>query len=313
MNIFEILREEYPDVSPNTIKLYARSLEVLRQKCDGDDEYKFLLKPKKVLECVSSNDNTRKLVMTAILQLLRVMDVDKDIKDVYRDEQMKSIEAVNEFYRTGKKSEKQEENWLSREDLEAILGYEEENYEKLRNKVKFELRPAQYLDAQNYILLLFHLKHPIRNDLHDVKIVTIRDWKKMKKDDQKTGNYLAINKNEGFLILNDYKTQKTYGRKTIPLDDELIDPIMDFLKWRARHGFESNYFIINKYRQPMTSNSITKSFNRLFRNYGKNISTGLIRHIILTEMFGKTNDEKERMAEMMGNSTKTIDDKYVKK
>jgi hypothetical protein len=39
----------------------------------------------------------------------------------------------------------------------------------------------------------------------------------------------------------------------------------------------------------------------------------MIRHIILTEKFGEVNKEKEEMADVMGNSTKTIDEKYVKK
>ena len=312
MNTFEILRDEYPNSSENTIKLYSRNLEVLKKRCKGDDEFKFLNNPKKVLECVSSNHNTRKTMMTAILQLLRVMDVDKDIKDVYKDEQMKSVEAVNEFYRTGNKSKRQEENWLSKSDLEAILAQEEERYEELKDKVKFELKPFDYLDAQNYILLLFHLKHPIRNDLHDVKILTVSEYKKMPQKMKNNGNYLAINKNEGYLILNDYKTAGTYGQKKIELDNELLDPILDFIRWRSKHGFESNYLIINKYKNPMTANGITKSFLRLFKNYGKVISTGLIRHIILTEMFGDNNEEKKKMADMMMNSTKTIDEKYVK-
>lgn len=312
MNILEILREEYPETSENTLKLYANNLDVLKRRCKGDDEYKFLLNPKKVLECVSTNHNTRKTVMTAILRLLRIMDVDKDVKDVYRDEQMKSIEVVNEFYRTGNKSKRQEDNWLSKSDLEAILAQEEQRYEDLKNKVKYELKPFDYLDAQNYILLLFHLKHPIRNDLHDVKIMSVSEFKKLPQKTKNSGNYLAINKNEGFLILNDYKTAGTYGQKKIEIDEELIDPILEFIRWRAKKGYESNYFMINKYKNPMTANGITKSFLRLFRNYGKIISTGLIRHIILTEMFGEKNEEKKKMADMMMNSTKTIDEKYIK-
>ena len=63
----------------------------------------------------------------------------------------------------------------------------------------------------------------------------------------------------------------------------------------------------------MNSNAITKAFMRLFKQYDKQISTSMIRHIVLTEKFGQVNKEKEDMADMMMNSTKTIDEKYIKK
>jgi len=312
MNVLEILKEYNGKVKEDTLKSYARTLDQLKRKCEGDSMFKFLKNPKKVLACLSENHNSRKTAIVAILTLLRLQDVDSDIIDVYKNEQNKSIEAVQQFYKSGEKSEKQSKNWLSIEELNDILLKEEQDYEEIKNKIRGELRPNTYLDTQNYILLKIHLDYPIRNDLADTMIVSHAQFNKFTKAKKNKNNYLVINKSDGKLILNEYKSAEHYGQKSIDLNDELVATLNEWIKWRAKHGYGSQYLLINKYKNAMNPNNITKSFLRLFSRYGKQISTSMIRHIILTEKFGESNKEKEKMADVMGNSSKTIDEKYVK-
>jgi len=313
MNVEEALKEDNPKIRDSTLKLYTRTLEKLKRDCEGDNLYKFLKNPKKVLNCIGENHNTRKTKIVPILVMLRILDADKDILDVYKEAQMESVNAVNEAYKSGEKSQKQKDNWLSKEELEGILEMEEKEYEEMKEKSRGILKHNKYLDAQNFILLSLYMKYPLRNDVHTMKIILKSKWNKMSKAKREEMNYLVINKAEGFLILNDYKTAGKYGMKKIDLGEELTDLINEFLKWRERHGWGNEYFIINRKNEPMSSNGITKSFMRLFAKYNKVISTSMIRHIILTEMFGEMEKKKAEMADKIGNSAETITEKYIKK
>jgi hypothetical protein len=313
MDLKEILREDNAKIKETTLNLYVRTLEKLKRDCDGDSMYKFLKNPKKVFECLGSNHNTIKTKIVPILILLRILDADKDILDAYRDAQMESVNAVNEMYKSGEKTQKQKDNWLTKDELEAIQAEEEKEYEQVLEKKRGILKPHGYLDLQNFILLSLYMKFPLRNDVHNMKVVLKSKWNKMSNIRKNEGNYLVINKTDAFLILNDYKTANTYGQKKIELGEDLTDLINNFLKFREKHGWGHEYFIINKKGEPMAANGITKSFNRLFDKYNKRISTSMIRHIILTEMFGDVEKQKEEMADKIGNSAETITNKYIKK
>lgn len=313
MDLKEILREDNPKIKDSTLRLYSRTLEKLKRDCNGDSMYKFLKDPKRVFECLGENHNTRKTKIVPILILLRILDADKDILDAYREAQMNSVNAVNEMYKSGEKSQKQKDNWLNKDELEGILAEEEKEYEEALEKKRGILKPHTYLDLQNFILLSLYMKFPLRNDVHNMKVIMKSKWNKFGNAKKTDGNYLVINKTDAFLILNDYKTAGTYGQKKIDLGEDLTDLINDFLKFREKHGWSSEYFIINKKQEPMSSNGITKSFLRLFGKYNKKISTSMIRHIILTEMFGDVEKQKEEIADKIGNSAETITNKYIKK
>jgi len=277
--------------------------------------FKFLKKnPQKVIDSLSEKPSTRKTQLVAVILMLKLLDAKDDIIKQYKDEQLRCIDSVNQFYKSGEKSEKQKENWLTKGDLEGILTEQEEVYNNIVNKTRGIVKPSRYLDAQNYVLLSFYMKYPLRNDLHDTKIILPSAFNKLSKDKKLESNYLVLPKQgQSKLVLNDYKTNKVYGQKIIEIDQDITDLIRDFLKWRDLHGYPSNYLMINKDAEPMNSNNITKSFLRLFKKYGKSISTSMLRHIILTELFGESNKLKEEMAAKIGNSAATIDKQYIKK
>jgi len=315
MDLMSILREELPNIKQSTLTSYVRILEKIRSRNDGDKMFKFLKKnPQKVIDSLSEKPSTRKTQLVAVILMLKLLDAKDDIIKTYKDEQLRCIDSVNQFYKSGEKSEKQKENWLTKSDLEGILTEQEEVHNNIVNKTRGHVKAGKYLDAQNYILLSFYIKYPLRNDLHDTKIILPSSFNKLSKDKKLEYNYLVLPKQgQSKLVLNDYKTSKVYGQKIIEIDQEITDLIRDFLKWRDLHGYPSNYLMINKDAQPMNSNNITKSFLRLFKRYGKSISTSMLRHIILTEMFSESNQLKEEMAAKIGNSPATIDKQYIKK
>jgi hypothetical protein len=74
------------------------------------------------------------------------------------------------------------------------------------------------------------------------------------------------------------------------------------------------YILVNvKNGEPMTSLNITQTLTRIFKtHFNKNVSTTLLRHIVLTEKFGKQLQEMEQMADVMGHNISTAQSVYIK-
>lgn len=313
MDVLEMLKEFHTSAKEPTLKLYARVLQTLKTKMQGDGMYNFLEDFEKVIPNLSENCNSRKTVITAIVIMLKLKKAPKEVIKQYKDEQQACIKEVNDHYKSGNKSDKQSENWLSMEDLESIRNQVGEKYEEIKSRrFNGDLKPSVYEDLQEFPLLSMQLKYPIRNDLHDAQVLSNAKYQRMSKEARAQNNMIVLKRDSGSLILNDYKTKGIYGQKIIELDKETTDLLHDFLKFRNKHGWESQWFLLNTKKEPMNSNMVTKAFNRIFKPYGKAVSTSMIRHIVLTDKFGETMKEAQQMADLMGHSVSTQQEKYVK-
>jgi hypothetical protein len=166
---------------------------------------------------------------------------------------------------------------------------------------KNELTDKEFMLVQELILLKSHIDFPVRNDFADMKIITEEECKKLKDDD--TNNYLCIQKDNMKFILNDYKNRKRLGKKEIEINKNLVKLIKKWVKIN-----KSGYFLVKKDRKtPLTSNQITKTFNRLFiKRTGKLISTSMIRHIIISHL---TKNEPTILEEQ--KKQKETEEKYL--
>ena len=95
-----------------------------------------------------------------------------------------------------------------------------------------------------------------------------------------------------------YKTKKTFGSKVIDIPSEIQK---DFKKYLSKNT--SGYFLVDQSGKPITPNGITKLLNKFFkRGFGQNVSSSLIRHIVLSEKYGKTLQDMKDDSEIMGHS-----------
>ena len=58
----------------------------------------------------------------------------------------------------------------------------------------------------------------MRNDFHDMQVISLRELKKLSEADKRSQNFLVKDKNGFYLLLNEYKTSRKYGEKKIPID-----------------------------------------------------------------------------------------------
>ena len=120
-------------------------------------------------------------------------------------------------------------------------------------------------------------------------------------------NYIHLKKK--IIILNKYKTSKTYGEKEIDISDKIIKLIK---RWVDITGNE--YLLINiRDRNPMTNNGLTKYLNKIFKP--KKVSTTLLRKLYLSEKYPVVHDRKDmkKDAYIMGHSLDTQQGIYRKK
>ncbi len=249
---------------------------------------------------------TRKNYIAAILVALTAVDKDNEIINEYRNNLDSIANEYNDKINSKDKSEKLSSNWVSMGELHKIVNRYKRTIRDKKLESKKEFNNADMSLYQMYLVgSLYTLLPPVRNDFADMKVISFKDYNKLK---DKTNNYLVIvGKNKKFFNLGAYKTSDVYGVKIIQIPT-LLNKIIN--KWLEHNT--TGYFIINKQKKPITDNSLTKLLYKTFSDTGKKVGSTLIRHVYLSEKYGDVNDQKETDSYIMGHSLKTQKD-YVKK
>jgi len=282
------LKEKIKNLKPNlkdsSVNLYLTNLKKIYREieCEGRkesicnfDNLNFLDDYDRVMESLSDeNLNTKKNRLIAIVVSLQATKANPKLIEKYTKEMIDLANQSNEQYKKQEKSQKQVDNWVEYQDLVNLANNMLGRLKKHSILSKEELTRAEYNLLQEYVVLRFYLNFPLRNDLADVKVID------SKEDDNKVDNFLLVDgDNSVSLLLNDYKTVKTFGPQEYNLDKKFSKIVRIFLKHNT-----SSFFITKSNRtEAITPNGITKLLNRLFkRELDKKISTSMIRHITAT-------------------------------
>lgn len=146
---------------------------------------------------------------------------------------------------------------------------------------------AKELNDEDYLIYLFYTAiPPKRADFCNLKIFP--------RDAKRPGNYIIAGKKYR-LVLQDYKTSKTFGKQVFPLPDEIKEQIqkLDAIL-------------------PMTENNLSKRVSSIFKKLsGKEMSINLLRHSFITHFLQtkRSIKEKEAMALQMLHS-KDLQERY---
>jgi len=275
--------------------------------------YDFILEPedvyKKLDESVKS-DLTKKNYITPIMVLLRTQgDKYKDLIETYNKKIKQIIADYGKSNDSGIISEKQKPNFISYAELEKYI-----------KKIKKDITPlkkATFITSSErdlfhvYMMLEFLIRYPLRNDLSGMKLLTKTEFNKLK---EKTENYLVKEKNKMIVYLYEYKTNKNYGEVKFEIDKSMKTIFNMYIK---RLNLKNGDYLLQQVRDKDKSLSRNKLSQMLINNsqkyIGKNISTTMIRKIVVSEKFSKYKDEQELLAHIMTHSPDTQNKIYVKK
>lgn len=306
--------DEVRNIKPNSLRAYIISIKRLRKALKYEkDDLKFLEDIDAVKEFLSDfKTSTQKNYLAAIIVSLDAFG------DKYEDEIEKYNEYLSEVnakykeeYESGKKSEKQEKNWVSLEELRKVSSYWKRELNERDIFQKRNLNSKQMQMLQKWVVSnLFTLEDnpPTRLDYAPMEIIEQSEYDKLSDKQQKEGNFLVIkNKNEKHFHFNEYKTSGKYGEKVIKVGKKLNSVINIWLKYN-----NSDSFLLNTKGDPLSANGLGKLIKSTFEPTKKDITINMLRHIFISEKFPNVDDEREEVASKMGHSV-SQQAKYSKK
>lgn len=310
MSFIEELKDKIKEkrkIKESSLKSYIFNINKLHRLIyDKDVEnLKFLEDKDKVMETLENKKlSTRKSYLAAIVVSLMAMNEDDELIKYYRDEMEELAKKFNDEMSTQRKSERQNENWVSLDKLKKVMRkYRNELVEKkIFEKEPDTLNNKEFDLLQKWVVASLYViddkNPPLRNN-YSMKIIKEKDYEKLSEEDKKKENYL-INKsrNKKVFSLGDYKTSGKYGIKLIDIGKKLNSVLNIWLKFN-----KSDNLLLNSKKERMSSNALTKYLNKVFLPSGKsNISSSMIRHIFITEKFPPQLAEKEEISSKMLHS-----------
>ena len=298
----EYILQHRPQLKDNSARTYALSLKSLAPP--GATDFAWVSDVDYVLGAIEKfKDTTRKNCLNAVIV---VLEKGSDAFTKYTEERDKYNQLYAEHNKARKKTESQEKNWVEwPEYLEMVkkLGRETKNLHK-------DLSKREMFRLQDYLLVLLHSHYPLRNNFADVKVISHAEFKRLTPAQKEEQNYLVQKNKQYSLILNEYKTSKKYGEKTIEMNSK-VTPVIR--RWLTHN--RSGYLLVDSAdpSKPLGSNGTSKTFARIgMRELGRRLGSSLLRHSYLSHKYGEDAIEKEKDADLMMHSV-AMQDGYIKK
>lgn len=298
---------EERSIAESTATQYLQTLF----KLNGSKPFNNLAFTKKVEEVqkiidtyAKSTQGNQYMVLSSALSLFSDKATYKATYNHWKGKMMESRKEAREIP-TEDKTEKQEENWMTWEEInkkKSELSEETSSYASNKS-----LSPSQWDKMLQYVVLSLYTDiQPRRNqDYLDMFVV-----KKLGKDYDKTKNYYDMATQR--FVFNKYKTSKTHGEQVENVPETLQAVLKKYIQHHplAKTKAKEYKLLVKPDGSPLnTVNSITRILNRIF---GKKIGSSMIRHIYLSNKYGDVLEEMKGDAEAMGHTVE-VQKTYIKK
>jgi len=299
--IFEKIKEFKSEVKLSSINIYFKQIKKIIKDLNFT-KLKDFFQTDLIIDYL--NDNYKNLVKRNYLNSIIVFMKSYNFKEKYIEKFQEIRDEYNNEYteamKEGTKSENEEKNWITMKEINEFLENEKKQISNTKDAIKY----------LNYMILKLQTTYAMRNELHSLKMISESDYKDI--NDEEKENYLVFKKMGSFISLTDYKTNKTYGTRTFQLKPE--DNNMVRIWKNKYHNKDNEYFIYNiSNNKPFTTNTYSKYLISLFKiNFDRNIGSRLVRKILMSEMFLESKLKMQEQSNILGNSSQTISNIYVK-
>ena len=318
MDITELLNKHKAELSPLSRKTYATNCAKILEVCGKEvtNLHFFHTHAKDIIDCLTNkytSANTLKTKLASIIVCLRCMAVDasKDHKEsidkaiaIYTTEIVKLSDNIKEDLASGKKNEKQTENWLTEADRIKIDL-------TLKGLVSQNIKtPNDLIHMRNYVMYNLYQALPSRNDFADSKL--IYQPPKKSSDLSTDCNYVILNKREKSVryLLNVYKTSGTYGQKNIELPSYLYPMLLEYKKNKEQFSTNPSLFLNSDATEALSRNRMSVIYSQLGKIVGKKLGTSMNRHQAISDLIPI--DKMKALADKMGHSVDEAISVYAK-
>tara|TARA_R100000654_G_scaffold17460_2_gene36543 strand:- start:311 stop:1237 length:927 start_codon:yes stop_codon:yes gene_type:complete len=295
--LVQIIKKQKPYLKDTSIAQYIRSIKKLNQLINGENaelkNFNFIEDAKKIKEVLEQfHFTTRRNYYSAIITLLQAEDKpNKELIREYSDIVKEANTKYEEEQESGKVSEKQKEKLVDTNVVED-----------------FVKRVKESKDEMLYILLRIITKYQTRNEIATLKLIKLRDFKKLKDEEKQGNNYLVMGSKKILIVRYDFKTNKKYKEITIEVDDKkLAKEIRSYVK-------TLNTDNVFEYKgEQLTPKKLTNLL--LYQSkklVGVPLSTTMLAKSILSEKYSDKNEEQKKDAKNRGHSVSVQNKVYVK-
>jgi hypothetical protein len=301
---------------------YINTLSTLLPEVTSDAELKKALSHENVLAIIKSIDEKYSNAQSRGFKYNSLIAVMKPILGETNKTYLHISElrdACNKTYQNRnlkhELTEKEQTNAVTTEEYDNLLSEHRQQIQELMKKDK--LTKAEFNQIQQYFIVLIYFTQILRLDLTPVDIVFT---KALPTDTSK--NYLHVYQGRISLVLNSYKTSKTYGSKVYDFQNPLKNELKTYVDFLIRYnGRKQGLRLFSNtgnsgYISP--TNLSTQMFSNFFKsNLGKAFTVTDNRKRLISgnsdvQEYQELSKKVQDVADQAGHSVKTMEAVYVK-
>jgi len=295
----EDIRKNRPKITQNSINTYTSILKNLFKKFhkEGDElNINWFENEDTIIKHLKDvKPNVRKTIYSSLIAI-----TDERHNKKYKKAMMDDAEHYRSENLKQNKTEAQEKNWVSQDDVKKKFDEMLKSTKYIFKKYNKELLTKQeFQKLQNLIIvaLTSGIFIPPRRAI---------DWVEMVVDDidKEKDNYLDI-KNKEF-VFNKFKGSLQKGQQRVAVPKELLLLLKKFMNVN-----ENKYLLVDSQNKKMNSIKLNQHLERI---WGKKAGVNIFRHSFISEKYPIFNvEELKKDAEQMGSSANMMLETYIKR
>jgi len=292
--IKEIIKTNRPKLSVKSINTYTSILKsIYKHHKDADDKLNtdFFNNQDNIIKKLKDiKPSIRKTLYSALIAIT----TDKH-NDKYKAEMLKDAEYHKSDNLKQNKTEKQEKNWITQDEIKEKFGSMLKDTKTLWNKDNLDKNELKKLQDVIIVAITSGLFIPPRRSLDWTEFTT-------KNIDEKNDNFLKKNK----IYFNVYKGSDKKGLQVIECPKPLLTLLRKWIKVNPH-----SYLIFDSNGNNMDSIKLNQHLERI---WGKQAGINIFRHSYISEKYPIFNVEAlKKDAENMGSSSNMMLETYIKK
>ena len=291
------IRHNRPSITDSSVKTYVSLLSNMYYREHSRDEpidLSYFQNAPHIMEVLKDKPpQTRKTVLASIV----VLNGEDNKLELLEKQMKEDVSKSNEEINKQTKTQKQTDNWESYDTVKQLQQkYQDEATKLFSIKGKLDETKHELLTRYMMLTLSSGVYFPPRRS--EMVLIKVKDV------DTEKDNYIDLSTNE--FVYNQYKTVKKYGQQRVKFPSTFKTILKKYLSKIAGQ----TYLLENK-GQPYLATQLTRELNKIF---GKKISTSMLRHIYLSDIYKDVpalKQMQERAAAMGHSIEKSLE--YVKK
>jgi len=306
-DLCDALREYKPELTDTSVRIYCLNLMHMAtyyNKPLTPDLFKNSKEIREDLEELKYSTPTLKNKVVSIITYLKMKHQPQSLINQYSDYYDMLAGKISKEHAKMDKTDKEKDNWMTKDDL---IKYLDILKKELPTKIESKVDMSKWM---KYISLLIHINYPFRNELADAQIVS-----KITNNNPDINYIIVDNKNKTVkAIIQNYKTKKTYKDIKINFIQSVANDVLTYYKllssYKKLNNINNDWLLLAKNNEKMSRNDFTNFIKSIFLPLGKNISTTMIRKIIISDLYPV--EKMKEMARIMGHEVFTGVEFYAK-